>query len=306
MGWHDMSHATDLRQLFTRDELIIAPGAYDGLTARLIELAGFPVVYATGAGISNSQLALADLGLLTMTEVLEQVRKMVGAVTIPVISDIDTGYGNAVNLYRTIQEFIRAGVAAVQIEDQVIPKKCGHFEGKQLIPFDEAVLKIRAAVEACGDSDLVIIARTDAIAVAGFDEAMRRARAYHEAGADALFVEAPRTREELAEIGRALPGAKVANMVEGGRTPILPAADLKSMGFTVAIYANLVLRSSVKAIQSSLQHLRAVGDSRAILDQMITMEERARVTQKDVLDTIEKRFTDTGERIGSLSNYFES
>ena len=293
-----MSHATDLRQLFARDELIIAPGAYDGLTARLVELAGFPVVYATGAGISNSQLALADLGLLTMTEVLEQVRKMTGAVTIPVISDIDTGYGNAVNLYRTIQEFIRAGVSAVQIEDQVIPKKCGHFEGKQLIPFDEAVLKIRAAVEACGDSDLVIIARTDAIAVAGFDEAMRRALAYHEAGADALFVEAPRTRDELAEIGRGLPGVKVANMVEGGRTPILPAADLKSMGFSIAIYANLVLRSSVKAIQSSLQHLHTTGDTRAILDQMITMEERARVTQKDVLDALEKRFTDTGERTG--------
>ena len=288
-----MSHATDLRQLFTRDELIIAPGAYDGLTARLVELAGFPVVYATGAGIANSQLALADLGLLTMTEVLEQVRKMTAVVKIPVIADIDTGYGNAVNLYRTIQEFIRAGVAAVQIEDQVIPKKCGHFEGTQLIPFDEAALKIRAAVEARGDSALVIIARTDAIAVAGFDEAVRRARAYHDAGADALFVEAPRTRDELAEIGRVLPGVKVANMVEGGRTPILPAADLKSMGFTVAIYANLVLRSSVKAIQSSLQHLGAVGDTRAILDQMITMEERGRVTQKDVLDALEKRFTDT-------------
>ena len=292
-----MSQATDLRQLFARGELIIAPGAYDGLTARLIELAGFPVVYATVAGISNSQLALADLGLLTMTEVLEQVRKMTGVVKIPVISDIDTGYGNAVNLYRTIQEFIRAGVAAVQIEDQVIPKKCGHFEGKQLIPFDEAVLKIRAAVEACGDSDLVIIARTDAIAVAGFDEAMRRALAYHEAGADALFVEAPRTREELAEIGRALPGVKVANMVEGGRTPVLPAADLKAMGFTVAIYANLVLRSSVKAIQASLQHLYTVGDTRAILDRMITMDERGRVTQKDALDALEKQFIETGDGV---------
>ena len=287
-----MSKAADLRALFAGEALIIAPGAYDGLTARLVELAGFPVVYATGAGISNSQFALADVGLVTMTEMLDQVRKMTAAVDVPVICDIDTGYGNAVNLHRTVQEFVRAGAAAVQIEDQVIPKKCGHFEGKQLIAFDEAVLKIRAAVEARGASDLVIIARTDAIAVAGFDEALRRARAYHEAGADALFVEAPRTIEELAEIGRALPGVKVANMVEGGRTPLVPAADLKLMGFRMVIYANLVLRSSVKAIQASLAHLHAAGDTRAILDQMITMEERGRVTRKGELDDLERRFTD--------------
>jgi 2-methylisocitrate lyase-like PEP mutase family enzyme len=285
-----MSYAADLRELFARDGLVIAPGAYDGLTARLVELAGFSVVYATGAGISNSQLALADVGLITMAEMLDQVRKMTGAVKIPVICDIDTGYGNAVNLYRTVQEFIRAGAAAVQIEDQVSPKKCGHFDGTQLIPLDEAVLKIRAAVEARGQDDLVIIARTDAIAVAGVNEALRRARAYHEAGADALFVEAPRTRDELAEIGRALPGVKVANIVEGGRTPIVPAADLTSMGFKVAIYANLVLRSSVKAVQASLQHLRAAGDTSGILDQLITMEERARITQKDLLGSIEKRY----------------
>jgi 2,3-dimethylmalate lyase len=287
-----ISTASELRRLLASDDLIIAPGAYDALTARLVEMAGFSVVYATGAGISNSQLALADFGLATMTEVLDQVRKMTAAIRVPLIADVDTGYGNAVNLHRTVKEFIRAGAAAVQIEDQFIPKKCGHFEGKQLIPFDEAVLKIRAAVEARGDSDLVIIARTDAIAVAGFDEALRRARAYHDAGADALFVEAPRTREELAEIGRALPGAKIANMVEGGRTPIIPAVDLKAMGFKIAIYANMVLRSSVKAIQSNLEHLRTKGDTQAILDRMITMEERARITQKDFLDGIEKRFTE--------------
>jgi 2-methylisocitrate lyase-like PEP mutase family enzyme len=288
-----MSKAADLRQLFAGDALIIAPGAYDGLTARLIELAGFPVVYATGAGISNSQLALADVGLVTMTEMLEQVRKMSAAVDVPIVCDIDTGYGNAVNLYRTVQAFMRAGAAAVQIEDQIVPKKCGHFEGKQLIPYEEAVLKIRAAVEARGTDDLVIVARTDAIAVDGFDEALRRARAYHEAGADALFVEAPRSLEELAEIGRVVPGVKVANMVEGGRTPLVPAADLAAMGFKMVIYANVVLRSSVKAIQASLAHLHAAGDTRGILDQMITMEERGRVTRKDVLDDLERRFTNT-------------
>jgi len=285
-----MAKTKELRALLGGGDFIIAPGAYDGLTARLIADAGFPVVYATGAGISNSQYALADLGLITMTEVLEQVRKMVGAVDVPVISDIDTGYGNALNLHRTIREFVAAGVAAVQIEDQVIPKKCGHFAGKQLIPFDEAVAKIRAAVEARGDSGLVLIARTDAIAVAGFDEATRRAHAYHAAGADMLFVEAPRTRDELAAIGRDLPGVKVANIVEGGKTPIVPARDLQAMGFKLAIYANLVLRSSVKAIQKSLAHLHAAGDSSAILGDMITWEERARITQKDALDAIEKRF----------------
>jgi 2-methylisocitrate lyase-like PEP mutase family enzyme len=288
----NMSTAAVLRQLFAGDALVIAPGAYDGLTARLVELAGFPVVYATGAGISNSQLALADVGLVTMTEMLEQVRKITAAVEVPVICDIDTGYGNAVNLHRTIQEFVRAGAAAVQIEDQIVPKKCGHFEGKQLIPEQEAVLKIRAAVEARGGGDLVIIARTDAIAVSGLEEALRRARAYHEAGADALFVEAPRSLNELAEIGRALPGVKIANMVEGGRTPLVGAAELRALGFKLVIYANMVLRTSAKAIQASLAHLHATGDTRGILEQMITMEERGRITRKPLLDSLEKRFTE--------------
>lgn len=285
-----MSATEQLRQILNRDELVIAPGAYDALSARLVAAAGFGVVYATGAGVSNSQLGLADMGLLTMTEMLEQTRRMVGAVDVPVITDIDTGYGNALNLYRAVQEFQRAGVAAVQIEDQVIPKRCGHFGGKQLVALDEAVLKIKAAVEARGDRDLFIIARTDAIAVEGFDEAMRRARAYHGAGADALFVEAPRSREQMAQIGRQLPGIKIANIVEGGHTPIVPAKDLKAMGFGVALYANLALRSSVKAIQRSLEHLRRAGDSEAILSEMITMEERADVTQKPKLDALEKRF----------------
>ncbi|MEI9805572.1 MAG: isocitrate lyase/PEP mutase family protein [Pseudolabrys sp.] len=285
-----MSASDQLRKILSRDELIIAPGAYDGLTARLVVDAGFPVVYATGAGISNSQLGLADMGLLTMSEMLDQARKMVNAVDAPVITDVDTGYGNALNLYRTVREFQRAGVAAVQIEDQVIPKKCGHFTGKQVIPFDEAVLKIKAAVEARGDDSLVIIARTDAIAVEGFDEAMRRARAYVDAGADALFVEAPRSLEQMATIGRDLPGIKIANIVEGGHTPIVPAKDLAAMGFRIAIYANMVLRSSVKAIQKSLKHLHQAGDSEAILGEMITVEERARLTQKPKLDAMEKQY----------------
>ena len=287
-----MSAIAKLRQLIEGDELIIAPGAYDALSARLAVDAGFSTVYATGAGISNSQLGLADVGLLTMTEMLEQTRRIVNAVEVPVIADIDTGYGNAVNLYRTVQEFVRAGVAGVQIEDQVIPKKCGHFSGKEIVSFEESVAKIKAAVDARGDSNLVIIARTDAIAVEGFAEAMRRARAFHEAGADVLFVEAPRSRDELAEIGRGLPGAKLANIVEGGKTPIVAAKELQALGFKIVLYANLALRSSVHAIQANLAHLREFGDSAGILDRMITMEERGRLTRKDWLDALEKRFVD--------------
>lgn len=289
-----MSAARQLRQILGRDELVFAPGAYDALTARLVANAGFPVVYATGAGISNSQLGLADVGLLTMSEMLDQSRRMAHAVDIPVIADIDTGYGNAVNLYRTVQEFQRAGVAAVQIEDQVVPKKCGHFTGKQVIPFDEAVLKIEAAVEARGDTELVIIARTDAIAVEGFEEAMRRADAFHAAGADVLFVEAPRNREQMTAIGTQLPGIKIANIVEGGHTPIVPATELKAMGFGLVLYANLALRSSVWAIQRNLAHLRETGDSQGILDTLITMDERAAVTQKPKLDSLEKRYVSAG------------
>lgn len=285
-----MSKADDLRRLLEGDRIVVAPGAYDGLTARLVELSGFDVVYATGAGISNSQFALADVGLVTMNEMLDQVRKMLSAIKVPLISDIDTGYGNAVNLYRTVAEFANAGAAAVQIEDQVVPKRCGHFEGKQLVSLNEAAMKIRAAVEARGDKGTLIIARTDAIAVEGFDAAMARARAYHEAGADILFVEAPRTLEDMAVIGRELPGFKLVNIVEGGKTPSAPAAELKAMGFQLVLYANLVLRTGVKAVQASLAHLKTHGDSQAILDSMITMPERAFVTRKDMLDDIEERY----------------
>ena len=279
-----------LRKLIAKGEFFIAPGAYDALTARLVERAGFDVVYATGAGIANSQLAIPDIGLCTMNEILEQVRKMVSAVEIPVAADIDTGFGNAVNLYRTIREFERAGVAAVQIEDQVSPKRCGHFDGKQIVPFDEAVAKIRAAKEARQDPDLVIIARTDAIAVAGMDEAIRRAKAFLQNGADMLFVEAPNSREELAYVARHVSGPKIANIVEGGRTPVVSADDLAAMGYSMALYANLVLRSSVFAIQRNLAHLKEKGDTRGLLDNIITMGDRAEVTDKEFYDDLEYRF----------------
>jgi 2-methylisocitrate lyase-like PEP mutase family enzyme len=286
----NMSMSKRLRAILAKEEFILAPGAYDALTARLVERAAFDVVYATGAGISNSQLAVPDIGLCTMNEMLDQVRKMVSAVDIPVIADVDTGFGNAVNLYRTVRDFERAGVAALQIEDQVSPKRCGHFNGKHIVSFDESVAKIRAAVEARQDPDLVIIARTDAIAVAGMDEAVRRAKAFLEAGADMLFVEAPNSVEELAVVGREVPGRKIANIVEGGRTPVVSATELKAMGYSMALYANLVLRSSVFAVQENLKHLRGEGDTMGLLDRIISMEERADVTHKGFFDDLERRY----------------
>ena len=171
------------------------------------------------------------------------------------VADADTGYGNALNVVRTVHEYIRAGVAAIQLEDQISPKRCGHFGGKEIIPRDEAALKIRAAVEARGDSDVLIVARTDAIAVAGMAEGLALARAYLAEGVDAIFVEAPRSQEELALIGREVPGIKVANMVEGGATPIVGARELEAMGFRIAMYANCVLRTAIKAIESTLGYL---------------------------------------------------
>jgi 2-methylisocitrate lyase-like PEP mutase family enzyme len=282
--------ATRLRELLKRPEILIAPGAYDGLTARLVELEGFPVVYASGAGISNTQYALADMGLVSMGEIVEQIRKITGAITTPVIADADTGYGNALNVYRTVREFKRAGVAAIQLEDQVSPKKCGHFNGKEVITKDEAVMKIKAAVDARGESDLVIIARTDAIAVHGLADAIDRARAYVEAGADGIFVEAPRSREELAEIGRSVPGFKVANIVEGGKTPEVSAEDLQAMGYQIVIYANAGMRSAIRSIRDTLKYLKTNGHTIGVIDRLATFEERNFVTRKPELDEIERRY----------------
>ena len=273
-------------------KILIAPGAYDALSAKLIQEAGFKVVYATGAGISNSQFGFADVGLTTQTEILEQVRRIVNAVDRPVIVDVDTGYGNVLNMIRTVKEFEKAGVAAFQIEDQTFPKRCGHFEGKEVVPREEMINKIKAAVDTRQDEDLVIIARTDARAVFGMDEAIERAHAFVDAGADAIFVEAPVTKEELRRIAREISVPKVANMVEGGKTPLCSAKELEEMGYQVVLFANCVLRTSVKAIQKILRYLIEHGSSMELLDEMITMQERNRVTGLEEMYQIEKRYSD--------------
>ena len=286
-----MRKTKELRNLLSAKEISVIPGAYDALSAKLVQEAGFKAVYATGAGIANSQFGFPDVGLTTQTEILEQVRRIVNAVELPVVVDIDTGFGNFLNAIRTVKEFEKAGVAALQLEDQTFPKKCGHFEGKGVVAREEMVNKIRAAVDTRQDKDLVIIARTDARAVIGIEEAIDRAHAYLDAGADAIFVEAPETKEELKKIASEISAPTLANMVEGGKTPLCSAKELEEMGYRVVIFANCVLRTSVKAIQQLLQHLNQKGSTTELLDEMITMKERNRITGLEETYRIEKRYS---------------
>lgn len=285
-----MSGAARLRALISEDRLLIAPGAPNALTAILIEEAGFPVVYVSGAGVSNTQLGAADVGLVSLRELVDQIRYITAAVGVPVVADADTGFGNALNVMRTVQELERAGAAGLHLEDQVTPKRCGHFEGKQIVSKTEMVNKVRAALEARRNEDFVIIARTDARAVTSLEDAIDRALAYWEAGADMIFVEAPRSTEELETIAREVPGPLVANMVEGGKTPPQPAEDLEKMGYRMVIYANLAMRAAVFSMQQALAHLAHNGDSAGVSDRIITMEERNRITNLAHYRKTEERY----------------
>lgn len=285
-----MSSPARLRTLISQDRLIIAPGAPNALTAVLIEEAGFPVVYVSGAGVSNTQLGVADVGLVSLRELVDQVRYVTAAVEVPVVADADTGFGNALNVARTVQELERAGAAGLHLEDQVTPKRCGHFEGKQIVSKTEMVNKVRAAVEARRDEDFVIIARTDARAVTDLEDAIERALAYREAGADMIFLEAPQTTEELEMVANEVPGPLVANMVEDGKTPLHPAETLEKMGYRLVIYANLAMRAAVFAMQQVLSHLAEHGDSMDVRDRIITMEERNRITNLAHYRKMEERY----------------
>jgi 2,3-dimethylmalate lyase len=285
-----MSSAASLRELIAQERLLIAPGAPNALTAVLIEEAGFPVVYVSGAGVSNTQLGVADVGLVSLRELVDQVRYVTAAVEAPVIADADTGFGNAINVIRTVKELERAGAAGLHLEDQVTPKRCGHFEGKQIVSKTEMANKVRAAVEARRDDDFVIIARTDARAVTGLEDAIERALAYREAGADMIFVEAPRTAEELETVAQQVPGPLVANMVEDGKTPLQSAEALEKMGYRLVLYANLAMRAAVLAMQQVLSHLAEHGDSMGVRDRIITMEERNRITDLAHYQKMEERY----------------
>ena len=252
------------RELLAGPEPVLAPGAYDALSARLVERAGFPAVYMTGFGASASLLGRPDVGLLSFAEMSGHARRLVQAVDVPVIADADDGYGNPLNVRRTIREYEAAGVAALHIEDQVAPKRCGHMEGKDVIPAAEMAEKVRAAVDA-RRGDLVIVARTDARAVEGLDAALERGRAYLEAGADALFVEAPETEAEIEAVAEAFPGTPlVFNWIDGGKTPMLPLARMRELGFALVIFPITTLLAASAAVAGALGRLRADGTPAAL------------------------------------------
>jgi 2-methylisocitrate lyase-like PEP mutase family enzyme len=265
--------AAALRQLLTGDDVVVAPGVYDGLSARLARHAGFAAVYATGGGIARS-MGYPDLGLLGMTEVIDRLAGIVEHAGVPVIADADTGYGNALNVRRAVREFARAGVAALHLEDQTFPKRCGHLDDKSLVPTAEMVQKLRAARDAAGVADLVLIARTDAIAVEGLDAALARARAYAEAGADVLFVEAPTSEAQIETIARNLPGPKLLNMFEGGKTPLVPLARLRGLGYRIVIIPSDLQRAAIRAMQEVLAAIQRDGNSRAVAGRMASFTER--------------------------------
>ena len=251
-----MQTTTRLREMLRRPGIVVAPGAYDGFSARLIEAAGFSAVYMTGAGTAASHLGQPDLGLATLTEMATHARHLATCVSLPLIADADTGYGNAMNVVRTVREYERAGVAGLHIEDQVAPKKCGHIAGKQVIPTAEFCDKIRAAAEYRTDPDFVIIARTDARAVTGLEDAIERGNRYAEAGADVVFIEAPQTEDEIQRIAREVKAPLLANMVGGGKTPAVKISELERLGFKIVIFPAVCMAAAVPAMERALNLLK--------------------------------------------------
>lgn len=286
-----MRLTTRLRQLLARPRVLLAPGAWDPLSARVVEEAGFEAVYVTGSGVSVGHLGLPDIGLATMTEMVEQIRRIAEAVDVPVVADADTGYGNALNVRRTVREYEAAGVAALHLEDQEFPKRCGHLEGKRVIPAETMVARIRAACEARRDPDLVIIARTDARAVLGLAEAIRRAEAYRAAGADVLFVEAPVGEAEVETVARALAGSPLLiNLGGGGKTPMLPAERLEALGFRLAIYPGDLQKAAILAMREVAATLRRQGTTAPVAARMVSFEERFEIVGLSRFRELEARY----------------
>ncbi|WP_062234990.1 isocitrate lyase/PEP mutase family protein [Aureimonas sp. N4] len=254
-----MSQAAHLRKLLESGRIVAAPGAPDSITARLVERAGFPAVYMTGFGATASRLGTPDIGLLTQTEMTEHARNMVRVTSIPMIADADTGYGGPSNIHRTVLEYMQAGVAAIHLEDQVAPKRCGQQAGIRLMSVEESAARLRCAIEARGAGDLVIIGRTDAIGAFGPEEAIRRAHAYQDAGVDLVFVDGIKKIAEVEAVAKAVKGPKVVSIVDGNETVALKASDLEEMGFSVVLYAVTTLFSATRAVADALDRLKADG-----------------------------------------------
>lgn len=283
-----MTPAHHLRQLLAGSEILVAPGAYDGMTAKMVEAAGFSCVYMTGAGASAAR-GFPDYGLLSMSEMVEAAGVLARSVGVPVIADADTGYGNELNVTRTVREYEMRGVAGLHIEDQVAPKRCGHLDGKEVIPTDQFVAKIRAALAARRDPAFLVIARTDARAMLGLDEAVSRARAALAAGADMVFVEAAQSLEELAAIPRQVGGPCLLNIVRGGKTPDLSLADAQAMGYRLAILPSLLIGAAAAACEQALSALRATGQPPSSA-QAAGVAERFRRLGADEWDALRVRF----------------
>ena len=287
-----MTKAKKLRELLTSDGIITAPGAYDAWSARLIEHAEFSAVYMTGYGVSASVLGRPDIGLMSFHEMVESVHNIAEATNVPVIADADNGYGGSLNVVRTVRAYEQAGACGIQLEDQVMPKRCGHMEGKQLIPCEEMVAKVRAAVYARRDPDTVIIARTDARAVNGLDDAIARGHAFEEAGADVIFIEAPQSIDEMKRIVAEFPNRPLpANMVEHGKTPNLSQKELAALGFKIAIYPVMPIYVVTRALSAALAKLKEAGASEACLDDMVDFPSFNKLIGLDEARSLEKSFT---------------
>jgi len=295
-GWSVVtgsSPAEVLREHLAAGRQLVVPGAANALAARIIEDLGFDAVYVTGAGIANTFLGSPDIGLVGLGELRDHVEAIADAVATPLIVDADTGFGSPLNVARTVRVLERAGAAAIQLEDQVSPKKCGHFAGKEVIPVGDMVAKVRAARDACASDATLIVARTDARVVEGMDQALCRAHAYREAGADILFVEAPQSLSELRRVVREVPAPHVANMVEGGLTPLLPVSELPE--FSVVLFANVALQAAVKGMQSVLADVRRTGSLAAVADRIAPWAERQRLVRKDIFDVLDETYrSETG------------
>jgi 2-methylisocitrate lyase-like PEP mutase family enzyme len=282
----------DFRNMLSPGAALLLPGVSNALAARVVADQGFAAAYVTGAGIANTFFGVPDIGLVTVTELAEHVAAIREAFPGPLVVDADTGFGNALNMVRTVALLERAGADALQIEDQVFPKRCGHFAGKHVIPAAEMVEKVKAAVDTRRDRDLLIIARTDAIAPEGFKAALARAAAYHEAGADVTFVEAPTSMEQIADIPRRLPWPQLLNIVIGGRTPELPNEKVKELGYAGVIYANVALQAAVLGMQAALGELRRKGSMGDATRLVADFSERQRLVHKDEFDALERKYAD--------------
>jgi 2-methylisocitrate lyase-like PEP mutase family enzyme len=271
-----MRASTQLRELLRAGDVVVAPGVWDGLSARLVARAGFPAAYATGGGIARS-MGYPDLGLLSLSEIASRLANIVEHAGVPVIADADTGYGNALNAQRAVREFERAGVAALHLEDQTFPKRCGHYDDKSVVPAAEMAQKLRAARDAITDSDIVLIARTDALAVEGLDAAVERAQAYAAAGADVIFIEAPVSVEQIEAIARRVPQPKLINMFQGGKTPLVPVARLKALGYQIVIIPSDLQRATIRAMDDVLAAIARDGSSAALAERMASFTEREAV-----------------------------